>query len=190
MPRTTALDEVIAARGIRPVFMLRDPRDVCVSFMRYVLREPGHAKHALYASLPDDDARLMATIRGRPAGPDAALEPMVASIDTVFRRRLTWLEHPGTLVVRFEALVGPEGGGTAAAQSEALRGLAGHLGLTIDDAALVAIADRVFWSGARTFRRGAIGGWRSELNAEHVAAFKAVAGQLLIELEYETSLDW
>ena len=43
---------------------------------------------------------------------------------------------------------------------------------------------------SHTFRRGTPGDWRAHFSKQHVALFKEVAGELLIELEYEKNLDW
>ncbi|HSJ89614.1 MAG TPA: hypothetical protein VK909_20545, partial [Anaerolineales bacterium] len=55
-----------------PYFIFRDPRDVVVSHVFYVTdMEARHVHHQYYASLPDFDARLNASILGRP---DAEVE--------------------------------------------------------------------------------------------------------------------
>ena len=41
-----------------------------------------------------------------------------------------------------------------------------------------------------TFRKGEIGNWKNEFNEEHKAAFKEIAGQLLIQLGYEKNYKW
>ena len=46
---------------------------------------------------------------------------------------------------------------------------------------------------SHTFKKGGggrIGGWRAHFRPEHVERFKAVAGRTLVDLGYETDLDW
>ncbi|HSM84450.1 MAG TPA: sulfotransferase, partial [Nodosilinea sp.] len=38
--------------------------------------------------------------------------------------------------------------------------------------------------------KGSIGGWQKYFKDSHKQAFKRVAGDLLIDLGYETNLDW
>jgi hypothetical protein len=38
--------------------------------------------------------------------------------------------------------------------------------------------------------KGAIGGWKNKFEHSHKEAFKKVAGNLLIELGYETDYNW
>ena len=41
-----------------------------------------------------------------------------------------------------------------------------------------------------TFRKGQIGGWREAFTEAHKEAFKATAGDLLVQLGYEADLGW
>jgi hypothetical protein len=102
---------------------------------------------------------------------------------------LRWASEPFACRVTFEKLVGPQGGGSRAAQIDELRRLADHLGFRFSPDTLERIADQVF-GGTNTFRKGVIGGWRDHFTPAHKAAFKDLAGPLLIELGYETDNDW
>ena len=43
---------------------------------------------------------------------------------------------------------------------------------------------------SHTFREGKVGGWRNKFSQKHCDIFKQVAGQLLVELDYEVNLNW
>lgn len=43
---------------------------------------------------------------------------------------------------------------------------------------------------SHTFRKGKVGGWKELYTDEHKDQMKAVAGELLIQLGYERTLDW
>jgi hypothetical protein len=60
------------------------------------------------------------------------------------------LRHPDILKLRFEDLVGPEGGGTTTAQHEAIARPAEFLNLSVDISAVASGLN----GGTRTFRRG------------------------------------
>jgi len=68
--------------------------------------------------------------------------------------------------------------------------IARHLRVKLSSENLTYIADNAFSMDSATFRRGQIGSWRDELKPEHILKFKEVAGQLLIDLGYETNLGW
>jgi hypothetical protein len=80
------------------------------------------------------------------------------------------------LPVRYEALVGPEGGGDAEAQLREVERVVAHLGIEADPAALAAgLYDR----NSLTFHRGRIGRWRELFTPRQTAAFAERYGDIL-----------
>ena len=99
-----ARDEVVklvCTPAFIPYFIFRDPRDVVVSHVFYVTdMEVRHVHHDYYQSLPDFNARLNASILGRP---DTAIEfPNIADRFTPY---LGWLNQPSVMTIHFEALM-------------------------------------------------------------------------------------
>ena len=187
LPFSLPLARAVHGLGVRPLLMIRDPRDIVISHVYWVTYRYTEGRfHPYFRQLPDDDARLMASIRGTPPLPDGSrLEDIGARV----RSYLKWAEH-GALVVRFEHLVGPEGGGSRQAQVAEIQAIARHIGLPLTEKSAEHLASRLFSQKSPTFRRGRIGTWRERFTPEHKAAFKEVAGNLLIELGYENDLDW
>lgn len=162
--------EVIERRGVRPIFLICDPHDIVVSQVHYVSRRSDHRSHRLFRSMVDDRERLRLAIVGDPSHD-------VASIGERLDRFAGWL--PNSLVVRFEDLVGPDGGGDRARQLAALRDIDAHLGLNAGEDATAAVAGALFSRQSPTFRSGAIGGWRSSFDPDLEATFDAVVGDRL-----------
>jgi hypothetical protein len=183
------LQQLIDSHSVKPFFMLRDPRDVCVSLMHYILREPDHYFHRHLDSVTDEDRLLSAIISGysEPRGDEHAF---LSSIDSTFRVRLGWQSHPSCCTIRFENLVGSAGGGDDLRQHRELGRIAEHLGLSLAPERLEWIGVRAFSTKTTTFRRGRVGGWRETFTPAHTRLFKEVAGPLLVELGYEVGLDW
>lgn len=161
---------------VRTVFVLRDPRDVLVSmthYLTYRLRDHGASPHLRH--LRNDSERYMAMITGF-----ANWSP--------FRKRLQgflgWCRHPDVLTVRFEDLVGPLGGGTEVSQLTAVKSLAAHLNVSLDDKACRSMASQVWSRSSPTFRKGLIGDGRSELSPEVLAALEGEAGDAMTEFGY------
>ncbi len=171
------------------LLMLRDPRDVALSLSEYIPRLESHYLHERFLGLTPDE-RLMACIAGlrepRPAWDEVALR----DIGAAFRQFTPWLEEPGVKLVRFEDLVGPQGGGAAQTQRRVVQELAAALHVSLDENRLEAVCAGSFDPASPTFRAGAIAGWRARYRPEHVRALNEVAGDLLIELGYERSADW
>ena len=175
---TPELAGLLREQGMRTVCILRDPRDVAVSQMHHIKQRKQHPVHEGFAALPTDGERLMFSIRGGELGGREML-----SLDERYRRFSGWASEEGAVVVRFEDLVGPRGGGSAGAQRRAVGKVAAHLGVAADEATLARVGEGIFGEG-QTFRKGMIGGWREEFSAEHERAAEEVAGPLLAELGY------
>jgi hypothetical protein len=183
-----ALPEAIAKlcqAGVTPYFILRDPRDVVVSHVHYVTEmEPGHIHHDYYNNeLPDFDARLRASILGRP---DADVP--FPDIRTRFEPYLDWLDHPEVLILRFEDFVLERQQSVEQVLDHALqRGFP----LSIDRSqALDRLLASIDPHRSPTFRSGKVGSWQASFSSAHKDLFKQVCGDLLIRLKYETDHDW
>lgn len=102
---------------------------------------------------------------------------------------MPWKEVPDICTIRFEDLVGPHGGGSYEAQRACIHKIAHHLGIELSEQRVAYIAQRLF-GNTPTFREGKIGSWRTHFNEEHKTLFKEMAGQLLIDLGYESDFNW
>lgn len=174
---------LIRATGVAHVLIVRDPRDVAISYAEYVAAAAHHYLHAHFAALVPDE-RLMAAIEGVP-GEVPWDSVALRDIGAVFGQFLPWRDEPDTLLVRFEDLVGPAGGGDATTQHTTVARIAAHVGLALSEAQLERAAAAVFDPRSPTFRRGVRGEWRTRFGPRHLAAFERVAGALPAELGYE-----
>jgi hypothetical protein len=177
---TPGLADLFREGGMRVVCILRDPRDVAVSQMHYLKQLENHFAHEEYMALPSDRERLMVAIQGAEMG-----GRRLGSLAERYGRFVGWERDGGAVMVRFEDLVGPEGGGSEEARRLAVGRVAKHLGVPADERTVELVGNNLFGAG-RTFRRGQIGGWREEFTAEHERALKEGAlGPLLAELGYD-----
>jgi hypothetical protein len=180
--RPEAVGRVCSAKFI-PYFIFRDPRDVVVSHVFYVTdMEARHVHHEYYASLPDIDARLSASILGRP---DAGVE--FPDIAERFMPYLDWLNHPEVLAVHFEDLIHD--------RAAVLNRITDHLLARVllqapRQLILDSLESSINPARSPTFRSGKTGEWKKYFSDEHKKIFKNVAGNLLVKLGYETDNDW
>lgn len=179
-----AFGSLLQEQDLNMVCILRDPRDTALSHMRYLQERPRHPAFREYMDLANDHERLLHSIRGGWLG-----DHRLQSLDERYRGFIAWKQEAGAELVKFEDLVGPEGGGSEDAQREATRRVADHLGIELGEEELDEICSGLFGKG-RTFRKGQSGGWREGFALEHKEAVKEVAGPLLVELGYEEDLDW
>jgi len=180
--RPEVVERIITPRFIS-YFLFRDPRDVVVSHVFYVTdMEQHHVHHDYYQSLPDFDARLKASILGRP---DADIE--FPNIAERFSPYLGWLDHPEVMKVHFEDLVNDR----ASTLNKIIDHFLARLPLTVPREPLLdALESSINPGKSPTFRSGKTGEWRKHFTAGHKKIFKDVAGDLLVRLGYEKANDW
>lgn len=188
-PYTNAVASTLASANIRCVLILRDPRDVVVSYCHYVSREPRHAHYRYFnTGLPTVEEKIMASIRGfskKQSGTRGLL-----SIGRLIEDYVPWVDDPQVTVCFFERLVGRSGGGDDQRQLAEVRKISMAVERPLNNGQLLQISQRVFTRKSRTFRKGQIGDWANSFTPQHKDVFKQVAGQQLIDLGYEKDLDW
>ena len=166
----------MAECGIRSIFLIRDPRDVVVSQAFYIAGEKRHPLHQLFARQPSLKERLKIAIQG-----DAAHG--LPSVGQRLDEFGGWL-GASDLVVRFEDLIGAEGGGSMRSQREALRALYFAVGLSPQEELLDSITQQLFSSASPTFRRGRTGEWRECFDLELQELFQYTAADQLVRYGY------
>jgi hypothetical protein len=164
-------------------FLFRDPRDVAVSHVFYVTEmEERHVHHEYYRSLPDFNARLQASILGRP---DAEVEFL--NIAERFAPYLGWLDQPSVMKIRFEELIHDRPG----TLNRIIDHVLDRIPLQIPrESILQALEISINPERSPTFRSGKTGEWKKYFTQEHKRAFKSVGADLLIKLGYEDGVDW
>jgi hypothetical protein len=186
---TEAFAQVVEELDYKRILIVRDPRDVTVSLMYWATyKYKEHRLRPYLQSFPSDAARLQAIIEGAPAAVLGDERPLqnVGKFVGIF---LPWIEHD-TYLIKFEELVGPQGGGSRESQEAVLLGLSKYLSITLTEEDLQRIITEAFSSRSHTFRKGQIGDWKNHYTEEHKQAFKRIAGDLLIEMGYEQDEAW
>lgn len=161
------------------LLMVRDPRDAVISDMHYIQTWPGHPLKDQISALPNDKAKLVALIEGRDG---------LRNIHEQILRFSKWTRYAHT--VRFEDAVGAGGGGSDEKQLEVVKSIFDYLEIPLNDARARHIATNARSGKTQTFRTGRIRNWETVYDQELKDVFRAVAGDLLIELGYEKGLDW
>lgn len=158
-------------RKIAHIFIVRDPRDIVVSAAFYILKESNDVFHDYFSSLKSDRERIIAIIKGVP-GELVEDGLKLPSIFDFFRMNTPWLNDKNCLVLKFEDLIGPAGGGDETTQMEAVRKITRHSAIWLPQKKLATMAKEVFSEKSRTFRKGAIGGWTEWIDQELMAMLK------------------
>ncbi|MFC1842071.1 sulfotransferase domain-containing protein [Candidatus Dependentiae bacterium] len=164
-------------------FIYRDPRDQIISFAYFMLPRSNNWPRASKISL---DELIMELITN---GKIYNNHPPCKNINDLYQQYTPWLYNLNVCPLKFEDLVGPKGGGNLETQLHSVKKIADHLGIFLTEKQIQQKANTLF-GGTHTFRKGQIGTWKKHFKEHHKAAFKEVAGQLLIDLGYEESFDW
>lgn len=164
VPWSETTAHLVRAAGLKNLIIVRDPRDVLVSFLHFVTR-PQHVLSRDFLSLPPEQ-RLVLAVEGGP-GPRSGVP--IQGLRQGFESILAWRSAPDVLLLRFEALIGERGAGSRAAQRAAVRDVCQFLALPADDNLIDHVCQNAFDTQAATFRRGKIGSWEDELSPSQIA---------------------
>ena len=105
----------------------------------------------------------------------------VESFASILRSIIGWMSTPGVMVVRFEDLIGDEGGGEKSTQHQTIRNIVDFLGVLNVDTDYVSSS---LFGNSKTFRSGQIAGWCQEFSPDLKAVVNDRIGHLLPILGY------
>lgn len=179
-----AANEVFASQGFRVVNLVRNPRDMLVSRLHYILGlKRHHLHHALADQYPDGKSRLKALIVGPDAGKDN-VGGLFRPYRTMLEGFVGWTDAPDVLTLRYEDLVGAKGGGDRKVQEASLSRFFEHVGQPMSHEKIAEIIDEGAAQKSATLRKGRIGDWRETFDDEIEALFQAEVGDVAKALGY------
>lgn len=147
---------MLQMNNVRPIQIVRDPRDVVCSFAHWIVTRPDYYAYPAFSSLSLED-RILVLLNGNHNN-SCPLE----SFATVLDRSYGWVTQPDkVLVVRFEDLVGNSGGGDSYKQLDSINKVVQWCELQNVD--VEEIASKLF-GGTKTFRKGKISGWEDDFS--------------------------
>ena len=182
VPYSEQFSNIIDSFGFKRILIIRDPRDIVVSHAHYVSSNKDHFLYRYYQSLPNSNQRIKFSMTG-------GYVRGVGYLESINSRALSlegWMRKEETLILKFESLVGPEGGGSRELQWQEIFRLCNFLEIEVTQDQVARSISTLF-GGTRTFRKGLIGGWKEELNPGHINLFNQLTGDLLNRWSYEDS---
>jgi hypothetical protein len=187
LPAWPGFEAALGDLGFRVLLVVRDPRDIAVSFAFYATKLETHHLHRRFRALDSDEDRIRASITGLPATGDS---PELLPIDERVGAFLPWTSAADVKVVRFEDLIGARGGGSRETQIATVSEIAEFVVRPLDATGAQRVADAVWTTSSTTFRRGVSGGWRDHFTPALTDLFKRTGGQLLVDMGYERDQSW
>lgn len=173
----TGVEKLFADYDYTCFFMIRDPRDLLISKVFWLVSHPQIYPHQ--AKKYSEDSSFFSHLLTR----------HIKLIKKTYDEYLPWMKNPRVYTVKFEDLVGRQGGESQRKQLNELRAIARHIGLETSETEIQKVADSLF-GGTMTFRKGQTGSWKKHFTDAQKKLFKKVAGQLLIDLGYEKDFNW
>ena len=174
--------EMLVKMGYKIIFIVRDPRDQLVSVTNW-LRE-GQWQWMPASHIADIDEQMEELIYGRLYN-QRAFDIYFLS----YEHRLKNIPSHALYTIRFENLVGEEGGGSSRTQRQEVQKLAAFLKTPLIPQEIDAVCREIF-GGTATFRRGQIGAWKEYFSEKHIKLFKLLYNSHLIRLGYEKDSNW
>jgi sulfotransferase 6B1 len=178
-------ERMLESKNAVHYFIYRDPRDIVVSEAHYLTHiNTWHQLHAQFKALPSDEARISLAILGNQ---DPHYNNDYPDVAGRYRKYAPWIGRESCFAVRYEDLVSETRETIIAEMVDFYAKRVGHKdrGALVRDALVSIDPHKSF-----TYRQGKSGGWRSVLSEKHKVQLKEVAGDLLIHLGYEQSLNW
>lgn len=170
---------------IKHILMIRDPRDIAVSNFEYIKQTRArHRLHGYFAhTLRTDAERLMASMTGIPSS-ELGGQPASLGLADHLKGYADWMDSPDVLVVRFEDLVGIQGGGDSDTQRKVVEQIVEYLEIAMDADRLRRLAEEIFSTHTRTFNKGRVGGWRDYFDSKHIEFFDKEIAPIAYKLGY------
>lgn len=189
--------------SLKVIVMLRDPRDVVLSFVDHVMSKRPQFLKKYYLSLSNYEERVQSAIQGAPNDSYPyeeqldksgiySMYPGFSDIGCVCRSYLKWQEYHDVLFVSFEALIGQKGGGNDDRQRKEVRRIIDFLGFDLSDMKIDNICTKIYNPTSPQFNKGKIGRWKESkiFTERNRDLFKKICGNELILMGYEKSIDW
>lgn len=178
LPLSAALPVALQGLNCRHLVIIRDPRSLLLSLlfdthpMPRFLIEP-------FAGLPHEQQLNFMLSGGTVPGSEMTL----SGFAEVYRSMSAWLDRPDCLVVRFENLIGLNGGGSLERQQTELEKMAAFLELDIDTPIYERL-DTIDDTSLTLCRNGYRDNWETVVSNEIIERIAAVCEPLTVEAGY------
>jgi len=157
-------NDLLQKGGYKVIQVVRHPCAVLSSWAKYIA-EPGYYWQAVHNHLVlfSFEDRVSFMLNGGSFDDKGAL--YYRGFRDVLSQVQGWLDDTNVLTVRFEDLVGSQGGGSDDIQRITIENILNHIGHSFQQSDLDAIQKNLF-GGTHTFRGGRIDSWKDTLSSE------------------------
>lgn len=193
---------------LKKILLIRDLRDVAISMVRQIKKAPwpglNYTQRQDFLRLSPEEQLLFVIDFEYDVEAVAKYAPnsLQVSLKRLAEQALRYAQDPSILTIRYEDLVGPNGGGSFEAQVEQMHRINDFLHLGLSDHFLHTVATKIygdeinpfdqagFKNFRSTFQVGMVGKWKDIFKEEHKVAFKHKLGSILVDLGYAEDDLW
>jgi hypothetical protein len=186
LPFSEKIELCLKKNKVKVIYIIRDPRDVAVSHFYHHLKDDKYQGYKLMNNLKDHKQRLMLSMKGFRHNSEYATSALRERIDN--SKGWFFSCSNNILPIKFEDIIGVQGGGSDFRQKEVLLTIEKFLGLKKNH--LVNQKDKIFYKKSETFRKGCISDWIGHFDNESKEYIKKELGEVIVELGYESDYDW
>ncbi|MBL1353657.1 MAG: sulfotransferase domain-containing protein [Zetaproteobacteria bacterium] len=159
---SASYQSILEAENFKVIQVVRHPASVLVSWANYIAESGYYWKQAhTYLTQMDIEERVRFLLYGGCI--DGNLKLYYKGFKDVLLQVEGWVESKGVLTVRFEDLVGGQGGGSDEVQRETIQGILNHIEYDYQAEDLDRLQKDLF-GGTHTFRGGQVDGWKQALS--------------------------
>ena len=184
IPYSSGMEKILKDLKWKNIVIIRDPRDQCASVLHKLKKKKDNpASHYLYENLKTDSDRIKALIDGYDG--TNKVRGMV-SLETMYRSVLEWKEKGNFIFIKFEDLIGHNGGGDLEKQKTSIVRILKHINYEHynNNNIVEQIAHHCF-GATNSFWKGQIGNWKNVFDQEITKIFENNISDLLNHLGYE-----
>lgn len=192
-PYSAEAFNLLINKDFKMIAMFRDPRDALISHLFYMRTFAGKGRKRDFFVVSENfdelsfDEQLTLLITGT--------HDMESYLEYYFNR-IKWVLKPYTLSVKYEDLVGSEGGGDDVLQRQAILDIANYIGLELSENKLNFVLNNMYvkkpdvQQDGNVFSRATSGNWKNFFKPSHTKLFKGRLKFLLVKLGYEKNSTW
>lgn len=184
IPHSNMFEEILNKYNYKGITIIRDPRDMCLSMLNHIEARPHHlANKYLFENLQTRHERIKAILDGFSINNEQG-ERDFGKVERMYNSMMTWENAENFILLKFEDLVGPKGGGSVQRQHGSIQKILTLLGDQSNNVAW--IAENAFGKSG-TFRKGQLGRWKTEMSLYERKLFKA-HDEFICSLGYDQTL--
>ncbi len=184
IPFNKNFSDFLLNNGWKGFYIIRDPRDMCISMLRHIENRPNHfGFRYLFKEIKSKSDRLEAIVKGFVN----EKKRYFVGINKMYSSMLEWRNNSNFVFLKYEELVGKNGNGETFSQLKLIHKIFKNLEYNPKDLnnKLLEFVGNESYGKSGTFRKGKIGSWKDNFNEKDVIIFKKYANELLISLGYE-----